>query len=101
MMTGVRNVTSENPVLEIWKSLRLFLNSDRTVRELRRIHSIEAGQHETNLKKQATQIGYCIRQAEQYFTAAAQVGLATKPVLLYYGCVGLSQALVLLQRDGT
>lgn len=101
MIQTVINTSSGNPSLEIWKHLRLFLNLSRTTKAIRSIHGIEAGSQEQNIKKQAAQIAYSIRQAEQYFVAAESVGLATKPLLLYYGCVSLSQALVLMRRDGT
>jgi hypothetical protein len=101
MITGVRDIVSHDPSREVWKYLRLFSSIDGTVEKLRRIHRVPEGQHEANLKKQARQIGYCIRQAEEYFQASERVELATRPLLLYYGCVSLSQALVLIKKDGT
>ncbi len=50
--------------------------------------------------KQAEQIGHCIHQAEEYFQAANQVKLPTRPLLLYYGASSLGQALVLLKGNG-
>ncbi|MBZ5704933.1 MAG: YaaC family protein [Acidobacteriia bacterium] len=92
---------SHDPSREVWKYLRLFLSVERTIERLRSIHNVPKGKHEANLKKQARQIGYCVRQAEQYFLASEQVDLATRPLLLYYGSVALSAALVLMKRDGT
>ncbi len=101
VISRVRESVAQDPIGEVWKYLRLFLDSDRAAETLRKIHDVPEGKHKANLKKQAQQIGYCIRQAEQHFRASEQVGLATRPLLLYYGCVSLSQALVLLKKDGT
>jgi hypothetical protein len=99
-----RNISSENPIKEVWKLLRFF----RDVEYASKYHCYfcnisEAAykKHKSNINKQAIQIGYCIRQAEEYFQASSQVGLATRPNLLYYGAVSLSQALILLKQDGT
>jgi hypothetical protein len=86
---------------EVWKYLRLFLNVDGTVVKISEMHKVPKGEHEANLKKQGKQIGYCLRQGEEYFQASEGVDLATRPLLLYYGCVSLSQALVLVKKDGT
>jgi hypothetical protein len=101
VITGVREIASHDPSREIWKYLRLFLNTDGTVEKLRQIHKIPKEKYGADLKKQARQIGYCIRQGEEYFRASERVELATRPLLLYYGCVSLSQALVLIKKDGT
>ena len=101
MISGVRNIVAHEPAREVWKYLRLFLSVDSTTEKLRQIHKVPEGQHQANLRKQAKQIGYCLKQAEEYFQASEGVDLATRPLLLYYGCVSLSQALVLLKKDGT
>jgi len=101
MISVARNVVSHDPQREVWRYLRLFLNVHGTARRLREIHEVPEGKHEANLRKQAKQIGYCLRQAEEYFQASERVELATRPLLLYYGCVSLAQALVLMKKDGT
>src|SRR5262245_53180305 len=99
-MKTVTRIISDNPVQQLWKMLRLYLDVAWVADEIRRLHRIEQGKHEKYILKQATQIGYCIRQAEEYWRASAQVSLATRPLLLYYGAVSLSQALYLLKLDG-
>jgi len=100
MITGFKNITSENPIKEIWKFLRFFLDVPSVSEKIRRMHNIQGKKYVSDIKKQAKQIGYCIRQAEQYFEASSEVGLATRPTLLYYGAVSLSRALVLFRRHG-
>lgn len=100
-INNLKEVISENPSKQVWKYLKFYLDVEYTSEVIRKIHKIPTGKHESNIKKQAQQIGYCIRQADEYFEASAQVGLATRPLLLYYGVTSLSQALALLKLDGT
>ena len=97
-MNTIKDIISDNPIKETWKYLRFFLDVQATSEQICRMHNIS---RDNNVKKQAIQLGYCIRQAEEYFQASAQVGLPTRPTLLYYGAVSLSQALILLKKDGT
>ena len=101
MIKVVKNITSENPIEQVWKLLRFFLDISFVSKTIRRIHAIPEGKFNSDVKKQARQIGYCIRQAEEYFHASSKVGLPTRPTLLYYGAVSLSRALILLRQDGT
>jgi len=101
VIENFKDITSENPIGQIWKSLRFFLDIPSVSEEIRRIHKPPKGKFDSDVKKQAKQIGYSIRQAEEYFQASSQVGIATRPTLLYYGAVSLSRALVLLRQDGS
>ena len=101
MIQDFNDIPSENPTRQIWKLLRVFLDAPSVANTIRSIHAISKKKFNADIKKQAQQIGYCIRQAEEYFHASSQVGLPTRPLLLYYGAVSLSQALVLLRQDGT
>lgn len=99
-----RDISSENPIKEVWKLLRFFRDVEYASKyhcSFCNISEAAYKKHKSNINKQAIQIGYCIRQAEEYFQASSQVGLATRPNLLYYGAVSLSQALILLKQDGT
>lgn len=100
MIINFKEVISEKPTKQIWKELRYFLDINMVSKKIRKIHDIEDGKHQSNIKKQAQQINYSLRQAEEYFHASSQVDLATRPLLLYYGAVSLSQALMLLKLDG-
>ena len=85
---------------QVWKLLRLCVEPASLERWIRELHNISRGQQEGNVTKQARQMAYCIRQAEEYFRASSEVSLATRGNLLYYGMVSLSQAVVLLKQDG-
>lgn len=103
MIQGFKDITAENPIKEVWKLLRFFRDVKFASDQHRRILNISEEtyqRHKKYIEKQARQVGYCIRQAEEYFQASSQVGLATRPNLLYYGAVSLSQALILLRQNG-
>src|SRR4028119_528656 len=103
MIRYFTEITAENPLKEVWKLLRFFRDVQFASEQHRRLLNISEEQykkHKKYIEKQAKQIGYCIRQAEEYFQASSQVGLATRPNLLYYGAVSLSQALILLKQNG-
>src|SRR5581483_12148107 len=99
MIEGFKEVTTEDPVRQTWRFLRFFLDVPYVSKLLNQIHNVPEGKFKADIHKQATQIGYCIRQAEEYFRASLQVSLATRPTLLYYGAMSLSQALFLLRKD--
>jgi hypothetical protein len=100
MIESFNDISSENPIEQIWKLLRSFRDIPSVSDKIRNIRGVQKGKYDTDIKKQAKQIAYCVRQAEEYFHASSQVGLPTRPNLLYYGAVSLSQALVLLRQDG-
>jgi hypothetical protein len=101
MIKEFKEVRTEDPIRQTWRFLRFFLDVPHVSQLISKAHDVPEGRHKENIRKQATQISYCIRQAEEYFHASSQVSLATKPTLLYYGAVSLSQALYLLRKDGT
>jgi hypothetical protein len=98
---NVKELISENPIKQVWKLLHYFHDSGYAGKVIKRIHNISEGEQEKNVEKQAIQIACCLKQAEEYFNASTIVGLATKPTLIYYGIVNLSQALVLLTKDAS
>lgn len=100
MIHRVQVIGTAEPITEIWKLLRFYTHQPSVEKRIREVHNLKSDQFRADVSKQARQIGYCIRQAEQYFGAAKDVGLATRPLLLYYGLTSLSQAVVLLKRDG-
>lgn len=95
-------ISKDDPINHIWKYLRLFSDITTLTENLSELYSMKkTDKHYNNLIKQAKQINYCIKQAEEYYQASEKVTLATRPLLLYYGTVCLSQALYLLRKDGT
>lgn len=85
---------------EVWANLRHFRDASYCADLIRARHDLGAKEHADNVRNQATQVGQCLRQAEEYFQASRVVGPATRPNLLYYGMVSLALATVLLNRTG-
>jgi len=100
MITEYKDIITDNPIREVWKNLRIFLDESFVIDNICKFHSIHKGKHKNNIKKQAKQINYCIRQAEEYFSASSRVSLVTRPLLLYYGTVSLTKALTLIRLKG-
>lgn len=96
----VKEIISEDPIRQVWKLLHYFHDIKYTSKQIKRVHGITDDSQDNNIKKQAQNISYCLKQAEDYFNASTVVGLSTRPTLLYYGVVNLSQALVLLKQNG-
>ncbi len=103
MLKIYKDTFSETPIEQIWKELRFFLDIDLSINHIKILQNIDKSiflKHIKNIKKQASQIGFCIKQAEEYFISSKNVSLATRPLLLYYGVTSLSKALTLLKFNG-
>lgn len=100
-MNTYRDIVTEDPIAQVWKLLRSFLDCDFVVARIKALQGVSEPKFSADVRKQAKQIGYCIRQAEEYFRAQSHVGLATRPLLLYYGVISLATAIVLLRQDGS
>ena len=101
MKTDFVTVKTNNPTEDAWRRLKRYHNEELAVRQIQSGLSIdERSKYDRDIRKQANQVSYAIRQAEEYFIAATNVSLATKPVLLYYGIVSLGRAISLLRLNG-
>lgn len=95
---------TETPLTELWRQLR-YLRSPANVKNLligktksgRSIHWPDSPDTEL----QAYSISACIKQAEEYYSAAEQVGLSTEPLLQYYGALSLAKAICLSSDPNT
>ena len=100
MITECKEINTEKPIKEMWNYLYMLNDSDYCFEQIRKnCGSIE--KKDGNVKKQIQQIKLSIKQASEYFEAANCVTVATKPLLIYYGFVSLSRALILIKKDGT
>lgn len=80
-----------------WNRLAKFLNSEFTASIIQSLHQPPAKQA-LNVRRQAEEIKHCLMQAREYFRAAQNVTLATRPVLLYYGVMSMALAEILLKQ---
>jgi hypothetical protein len=82
-----------------WSNLRRFHNV-KFVEELHSSLLSIPNKYRHFATKQALQIRHCLLQAWEYSEAARRASLATKPVLLYYSCLSLAYAEILMKQDG-
>lgn len=94
-----REIICDNPNQEVWKQLRYLHDIEGVTSRIIETQEVKK-KYKKDVMKQATQISHCIQQAEEYFLSSQQVSLATRPLLLYYGAVSLSQALILYKKNG-
>ena len=92
------HIWTETPMEEIWNQLRYFASSIN-------VYNLLTGKIKSNRKfvwsesehlmHHSREISSCIRQADEYFRASRSVGLATKPLLQFYGAQALTKAVIL------
>jgi hypothetical protein len=93
------SVRSSSPNDFAWRELRRFQNSDFVTTQIMNLKGIDK-KHYQNVQKQARQLGLCLSLAQDYFAAASQVSLVTKPVLLYYATMHLALSEILFKQLG-
>ncbi|MBS1972324.1 MAG: hypothetical protein JSU04_18605 [Bdellovibrionales bacterium] len=93
-------IISDRESHNAWDWLETYRSVPYVTNLLMKWHSVPKNQ-KGNVQKQAEQIRYCIQQAKEYRDASKTVSLATKPLLLYYSCMCLALAEILVKQDGT
>lgn len=91
-----RTIYTQDSHKELWSLLGLF-ESNKFVSEklMERYEQLEPD----NLEIRTMNIVYSIRQAREFYDSAEQVTLLTSPLLLSYGMLNLSKALVYYLSD--
>lgn len=83
-----------------WSRISQFQNIENTASVLINLHALSSKSEKQNAKNQAGEIRHCLIQAKEYFEAAKNVSLATRPVLLYYSIMSMALAEILLKQTG-
>lgn len=99
IITNCSSIPSGTPSHFAWAGLRRYLNVAYVEELICQLNGLNASQR-ANVRKQATQIRYCLLQAQEYFDAAGAVSLATKPNLYYYSIMSLALAEILFKQTG-
>mgnify|MGYP001256912191 CR=1 FL=1 len=86
-----RMIYTDDPQRELWSLLGLF-ESKKFVSE--RLRKVFPSISNDKVEIRTDEITYSIRQAREYFFSSDQVSLLTRPLLLSYGMLNLSKALV-------
>lgn len=96
------HIWTDNPPREIWNQLRYLkspANMVNLLAGLTKSSRVKTYSLDEDLERRAIEVSCCIEQADQYFHAAQQVGLATKPLLQFYGAQSLAKAIVLANKE--
>lgn len=90
-ISGLDRIRAQNQNQKVWEYLKRYQSSSFVQKKLRK--EIATNRGLINLK--AAQIASLMVQSEKYYEAAASAPLEIKPLILYYGMVGLSKCLIL------
>ncbi|ASS73543.1 hypothetical protein CIG75_00160 [Tumebacillus algifaecis] len=94
MQTTVR-IPTEQPYRKLWDTFVYFENEQTTSEFLRNRYTESGFENVAKHVYQATQkFIFSIKQAREYYRAAEACDILTKPLLLYYGMMALSKALI-------
>jgi hypothetical protein len=92
------HIWTDTPLGEIWNQLR-YLSAPANVAgvldgKITSGRSV-AWNDDDDLRAKSYEIACCVKQADEYFMASRQTGLATRPLLQFYGVQSLAKAAVL------
>ncbi len=91
LMSGLDKIRAHDPNQKIWEYLKRYQSSQFVKRKLK--GEITRNRNALNLK--SMQIASLMVQSEKYYESARNAPLEIKPLILYYGMVGLSKCLIL------
>lgn len=93
------NIRTNNINRFTWSRFARYHNVSWVEERLISIHNVEKRYHHF-VRKQAIDISFCIRQAQEYFKAGSKADSSVSPLLIYYGVTSLATALILFLKDG-
>lgn len=94
MQTMVR-IPSEQPYRKLWDTFVYYENEQTSSDFLRQCYEKAGLEQVSKWVYQATpKFIFAIKQAREYYRAAEHCDILTKPLLLYYGMMALSKALI-------
>jgi len=85
----LRKIATDNPITEIWSMLSFFESGFNVENYLKE----KFGPPATNIGEISSNIALSMKAAREYYKAAEEVSILTKPVLLFYGMSALSKVL--------
>jgi len=98
------HIWTETPLTDIWNQLRYLrypANASRLLSGKIASKRNLLWPESDELEKRAREIAACIQQADEYFSASEGVGLATRPLLQFYGAQSLAKALIVANDQCT
>lgn len=93
---------TETPLKDIWEHIR-FLSIENNCKrllkgEIKSNRTLFYSQDEI-LNKKAKEISMCLKQADEYFHASETTSINTSPLLLFYGMLSLSKAIIVANKE--
>ncbi|MFH0773440.1 MAG: YaaC family protein [bacterium] len=90
-IASLYTMRSTNILDTIWK----YLGRYKSIEYTKSVLTPQIISHSTLIDKKAEQISFTIRQAEEFFLSARKGDISIKPLLTYYGILGLAKCLIL------
>lgn|GEM_PF-6718615 len=91
VISGLDSLRTLNQTQKIWEYLKRYQSKQFVTKKLKS----EISQHKDLISLKSQQIASLMTQSEKYYEAASKAPLEIKPLILYYGMVGLSKCLIL------
>ena len=92
-------ILADNPEQEVWFLLSEDESEYAVKRKLSRYLQTEGIEiDDEELSQAVSYFSYCLKQAKEYFNAAKNVSILTRPLLLFYGMVCLAKVLIILKE---
>lgn len=90
-ISSLYTIRSSNILSTIWK----YLGRYKSVKYTKSVLLSRVRINSSLVNKKAGQIAFTIRQAEDFFLSAREVDISIKPLLIYYGILGLAKCLII------
>lgn len=90
-ISSLYTIRSSDILGTIWK----YLGRYKSVKYTKSILAPQLIQNSALINKKAEQIAFTIRQAEDFFLSAREGDISIKPLLIYYGILGLAKCLII------
>ncbi len=90
-ISSLYTIRSSNILGTIWK----YLGRYKSVKYTKSVLTPQLILNSVLINKKAEQIAFTIRQAEDFFLSAREGDISIKPLLIYYGILGLAKCLII------
>lgn len=90
-ISGLDRIRAYDQNQKIWEYLKRYQSSQFVEKKLKK----EITRNRSTIRIKSNQISSLMVQSEKYYEAARSAPLEIKPLILYYGMVGLSKCLIL------
>jgi len=90
-IASLYTIRTSNILGTIWK----YLGRYKSVEHTKSVLTPQITRNTALIDKKAEQIAFTVRQAENFFLSAREGDISIKPLLIYYGILGLAKCLII------